>query len=83
MVGIGEKCTDDDISLEYTENSFCLTVNNYKPEPQCLSFARLSANIKGASFKRKENRIVLTLTKAKEKEWYTINDKGTPDHEVV
>jgi hypothetical protein len=83
MEGVGEKCTDEDINLDYTETSLCLVVNNYKPEPQCLSFGRLTAPITHASFKRKDNRIILTLKKATEGEWYTINDKGEPDNEVV
>lgn len=83
MEGIGEKCTDEDISLDYTETSFSLVVKNYKPEPQCLSFAKLTAEITSASVRRKPDKLILTLKKAKEGEWHTVNDKGTPDHEVV
>lgn len=83
---VGELCTDDDIQLEYTEHSFCLTVNNYKQgeTPPCLCFGRLTGPITGASFKRKDHKVVLTLMKKEQDvEWYTINSKGTPDHEVV
>jgi hypothetical protein len=84
MPGIGDKCTDDDITLDFTETSLCLVVNNYKPEPQCLCFGRLTAPITNASFKIKDNRIILTLNKTKEGyTWHTINDKGEADHEVV
>jgi len=85
MEGVGEKCSDDDIRLDYTDTSLCLVVNNYKPEgePQCLSFGKLTDEICGVTFRRKQDRIILTLTKAKEGEWHSINDKGTPDHEVV
>ena len=83
MEGVGEKCVSEDVSLEFTESSFCLVVRNYKPEPQCLSFGRLTAEISDASFRLKQDRIILTLKKAEEGEWHTINDKGAPDHELV
>lgn len=83
MEGVGDKCTDDDVTLDYTESSFQLIVNNYKDDPQCLCFGKLTANITKATYKIKENRILLTLTKAEEGEWHTINDKGTPDHDLV
>lgn len=84
MEGVGEKCADKDISLDHTENSFCFIVNGYKEEPQCLSFLKLTAEISKATFRKKQDRVVLTLTKVDaEKTWHTINDKGQPDHEVV
>lgn len=83
MDGVGEKCTDDDIELDYTDLSLSLVVKNYLPEPQVLSFAKLTGEICSASFRRKENKIIITLTKAKEGDWHTINDKGAPDHDVV
>jgi hypothetical protein len=84
LEGVGEKCVDDDITLEHTNNSFCFILNNYQEEPMCLSFLRLTAEISKASYKKKKDRIILTLTKVDgEKEWHTINDKGQPDHEVV
>jgi len=83
LEGVGDKCVDEDIQLDFTENSLCLVVKNYAPEPQILSFAKLTANINKASFRRKEHRIILSLVKEKEGEWHTINDKGTADHEVV
>ena len=83
LEGVGEKCSDDDIRLEYTERSLSLLVLNYKDEPQCLSFAKLAGGITKATAKKKDNRIILTLVKAEEGTWHTINDKGEPDHEVV
>jgi hypothetical protein len=83
MVGVGETCTDEDVSLDYTETTFCLVVNNFKPEPQCLSFGKLTAEITDATFRLKQDRIIITLKKAKEGEWNTINDKGSPDHDLV
>jgi len=83
MEGIGDKLKDDDVSLEYTETSLCVIVNNYKPTPQCLSFSKLSGDITNATFRIKKDKLILTLTKKNEGEWHTINDKGAPDHEVV
>jgi len=96
MEGVGEKCTDDDISLDFTPTSFCFMVRNYTPPgiaddadatpppPQCLSFLKLTADISKATYKKKKDRVVVILHKAdEEKEWHTINDKGTPDHELV
>jgi hypothetical protein len=83
MEGVGEKCTGEDVQLDFTETSLSLVINNFKPQPQCLSFGKLTADIKNATFLKKKDRIVITLTKAEEGEWHTINDKGSPDHEVV
>jgi hypothetical protein len=84
MEEVGEKCTPDDISLEWEEQSFSLVVRNFMDDDHCLSFGKLSGKIVDASFKLKANKIILTLTKEKEGvEWYTIGDKGTPDHELV
>ena len=84
MEEIGEKCTEDNVKLEWDESSMSLTVQNYKDEDQCLSFGKLTANITDAKYKLKKDKIIVTLRKEKEGvEWHTINDKGTPDHEVV
>lgn len=90
---VGTQCTDDDIVLEWSERSFSLTVMNYKSVgtnasddlmPPCLCFTRLTGPISNASFKRKENKIILTLLKVDQDiPWHTINDKGEPSHEVV
>jgi hypothetical protein len=84
MEDVGEKCTEDDVTLDWNESSFSLVVKNYKEEDQCLSFGKLSGKISDAKFKLKPNKIILTLNKEKEGvEWHTINDKGAPDHELV
>eukprot|EP00522_Entomoneis_paludosa_P000560 CAMPEP_0172472488 /NCGR_PEP_ID=MMETSP1065-20121228/68364_1 /TAXON_ID=265537 /ORGANISM="Amphiprora paludosa, Strain CCMP125" /LENGTH=195 /DNA_ID=CAMNT_0013230627 /DNA_START=66 /DNA_END=653 /DNA_ORIENTATION=+ len=87
---VGTKCTDEDIVLDWSERSFSLTVHNYHPPAEattpapCLCFARLSGPISKATFKRKDQKIILTLIKVEENvTWHTINDKGTPSHEVV
>lgn len=97
LEGIGEQCTDSDIDIQYTERSFCITINNYcrnaadstissQSSPQVLSFSRLSGAISNASFRIKKDKIIVTLTKHENennKEWHTIHEKGKPDHEVV
>jgi hypothetical protein len=85
MQGVAEKCGDDDISLDFTETSFCLTVRNFtEDKEECLSFGKLTAPITNASVKKKTDRLILTLTKQDAGvEWKTVNDKGAPDHEVV
>jgi hypothetical protein len=91
MEEVGDKCTDEDIQLDWDESSLSLTVKNYKKDDdtntnpdQCLSFGKLTANITDAQYKLKKDKIILTLRKEQQGvEWHTINDKGTPDHEVV
>ena len=85
LEGIGEKCSDEDITLEYTSTSLNLIVRNYNPdgEPLCLVFGKLTASIDGATWKKKKDKLILTLTKTNEGQWHTINDKGTPDHELL
>jgi hypothetical protein len=83
MEEVGEKCTDEDITLDFTESSFCLVVRNYKEVPQCLSFGKLTASITNATYKLKKDKIIVTLKKEKEGVWHTVNDKGAPDHELV
>lgn len=83
MEGVGEKCQEKDIGLDFTEQSLCLVVRNYDEQIRCLSFGKLTDRISNATFKLKKNRIAIVLKKEKEGEWPTINDKGTPDHEVV
>ena len=83
LEGVGEKCSDDDLRLDYSERSLSLVILNYEDEPQCLRFAKLAGGITKAVAKKKENRVVVTLTKAEETAWHTINDKGDPDREVV
>jgi hypothetical protein len=84
LEGVGEKCTERDVTLESASRSLSLVVHNFKSEPQTLCFTRLSADITGATVRVKTHRIVVTLVKTDpDQEWHTINDKGSPDHEVV
>ena len=91
LPGVGEKCNpDNDISLDYTETSFSLIIRNYSAAPSqqqqqehCLQFGKLTAEITNATFRLKPDKVIVTLNKAREGVWHTINDKGAPDHEVV
>lgn len=83
LEGVGEKCDEGDVTLDYTAQSFCLLIRNYEAECKCLSFGKLSDRISAATFKLKRDKVILILTKEKEGEWHTINDKGTPDHELA
>lgn len=87
---VGEKCQEEDIVLDFGERSLSLVVRNYSNNgntemgEETLRFARLAGNIVTATFRLKPNRIIITLEKVdKDTTWHTINDKGTPDHEVV
>jgi hypothetical protein len=44
--------------------------------PKCLAFSKLTGRITKAVYKKKEDRIILILTKEEEGEWRTINCKG-------
>mmetsp|Transcript_1080 Transcript_1080/g.3154 ORF Transcript_1080/g.3154 Transcript_1080/m.3154 type:complete len:181 (+) Transcript_1080:145-687(+) len=88
LEGIGQCCSDQDVALDHSATSFCLLIKNYekegKKEDKCLAFNKLTATITNAKFKLKQDRVVLTLTKEDpDNEWLTINDKGSPDHEVL
>ena len=84
LEGVGEKCTEENITLDWTEQSFCLVVNNYEDQSRCLSFGKLTDRITSANYKLKQDKVIVVLKKeSEEKEWHTINDKGTPDHEIV
>lgn len=83
MEGVGEQCKgEDDVALEYTDTSFCLIVRNYttkgdgESKERCLSFGRLYSKIKSASFRKKKDRIVLTLSKQAEGAWPAIAARG-------
>ena len=84
MEAVGDKCSEEDVELKHTATSFHLVITNFKPEPQVLSFGKLTAEISNASVRLKKDRIIVTLTKViEENTWHTVADKGTPDHELV
>ena len=71
---VGEKCGDDDISIEYTKSSFVLSVKNYTDGGvvERLSFARLYGDISSTTFKKKPNKIIITLKKEESLPWPSI-----------
>mmetsp|Transcript_20392 Transcript_20392/g.33759 ORF Transcript_20392/g.33759 Transcript_20392/m.33759 type:complete len:259 (+) Transcript_20392:81-857(+) len=82
--------TEDDIRLDYTEQSLSLIIDvpsaDGSLQCQSLIFTKLAGNISSATFKLKpdDNLLVLILKKAQiGEEWRTINDKGSPDNKVV
>ena len=89
MENVGELCSDDDVTLDYTSRSLSFTLQNYnaataKSSTQILRFGKLTGDISNATFRLKKDKVILTLTKSDEtKVWHTINDKGQPEHEVV
>eukprot|EP00568_Trieres_chinensis_P002939 CAMPEP_0183308664 /NCGR_PEP_ID=MMETSP0160_2-20130417/22389_1 /TAXON_ID=2839 ORGANISM="Odontella Sinensis, Strain Grunow 1884" /NCGR_SAMPLE_ID=MMETSP0160_2 /ASSEMBLY_ACC=CAM_ASM_000250 /LENGTH=217 /DNA_ID=CAMNT_0025472535 /DNA_START=108 /DNA_END=761 /DNA_ORIENTATION=+ len=88
LKGVGERCpNDDDVRLDHTSDSFCLLVKQYDQAGEgtaagssgdrCLSFGKLYGSIASASFRKKVDRIVVTLIKAEgEGEWETVGSKG-------
>ena len=112
LPGVGE-CDDDNIALEYTERSLCLTIKNYVAplkekdeevekvvdnliadtapdenpeekkegeeeaekkdgEDRCLSFGKLYGEIEKATYKKKPDKIIVTLKKKDEKSWSKV-----------
>lgn len=89
MEGVGDICSDDDVTLDYSDLSLSFTLQNYSngssnPSPQILRFSKLTGAISNATCRLKKDKVILTLTKVDAtRVWHTINDKGQPDHEVV
>ena len=68
LKGIGDKCdNDNDIHLDYTNNSFQLTIKNYDQEldERCLCFSKLYDDIDSASLRKRKDKIIISLTKKK------------------
>ena len=88
MKGVGEACSNDDICLEWDENSFKLIIKNYPSVSnseedaisdstnfpvQCLNLGKLYGFIEDATFKKKKDRVIVTLVKRVE------GDEDPPD----
>jgi hypothetical protein len=111
LPGVGN-CRDEDVVLDYTERSMCLTIRNYPTpssssggggtsdgpvvdcsataggggggegevppptlprEDRSLSLGRLYAEIEGATFRKKSDRVVVTLKKKdKQRTWSAV-----------
>jgi hypothetical protein len=89
LEGVGEVCSDDDVTLDYTDLSLSFMLQNYNngsanQAPQILRFSKLTGAISNVTYRLKKDKVILTLTKVDAtKIWHTINDKGKPDHEVI
>ncbi len=101
LPGVGN-CRDEDVLLDFTERSMCLTIKNYATptskgaaeasdelvvdcttvegagdvpprEDRSLSLGRLYAEIEGATFRKKSDRVVITLKKKdKQRTWSAV-----------
>ena len=105
LPGVGN-CIDENITLDYTEQSLCLTIKNYmspsakveeevdellvvdttppaveeeeekdstkKGEDRCLAFGKLYGEIEKATFKKKVDKVIITLKKKDDKVWNSV-----------
>lgn len=105
LPGVGNNPTEN-IALEYSETSLCLTVKDYvgvnpaeekdddlicdtsgegpandvseeellqpQGEDRCLSFAQLYGEIESATFKKKQDKIIVILKKKDDKAWSSV-----------
>lgn len=103
LPGVGV-CVDENITLDYTEQSLCLTIKNYmspsakvkeevdellvvdtappaaeeegeetkKGEDRCLAFGKLYGSIEKAMFKKKVDKVIITLKKKDDKVWNAV-----------
>lgn len=102
-------CDDENITIDFTERSLCLTVKDYvitspsssapskedegedkgelimdsapetvkeiieeRKEDRCLTFAKLYGDIEKATFKKKPDKVIITLKKKDESKWNSI-----------
>lgn len=91
-IDIEETLTPEDVSLDFTEESLSLVLDPCEKQdgqdqtPRTLYFTKLAGKITKATFKIKPEDKLLVLILKKQlhgEKWHTINNKGTPDHEVV
>mmetsp|Transcript_3073 Transcript_3073/g.4748 ORF Transcript_3073/g.4748 Transcript_3073/m.4748 type:complete len:208 (-) Transcript_3073:107-730(-) len=110
LPGVGN-CDDDNITIDFTERSLCLTVKDYaitspstastskeeedgeedkgelimdsapetvkeiveeRKEDRCLTFAKLYGDIEKATFKKKPDKVIITLKKKDVSKWNSI-----------
>lgn len=103
LPGVGD-CVDENITLDYTEQSLSLTIKNYmspsakvkeevdellvvdtappaaeeeeeetkKGEDRCLAFGKLYGSIEKATFKKKVDKVIITLKKKDDKVWNAV-----------
>ena len=108
LPGVGN-CDDENITIDFTERSLCLTVKDYaitspsssapskedeeedkgelimdsapetvkeiveeRKEDRCLTFAKLYGDIEKATFKKKPDKVIITLKKKDDSKWNSI-----------
>mmetsp|Transcript_19907 Transcript_19907/g.35271 ORF Transcript_19907/g.35271 Transcript_19907/m.35271 type:complete len:247 (-) Transcript_19907:328-1068(-) len=109
LPGVGN-CRDENIALDFTERSLCLTIKNYmapsaakaskvevdeslvvdtappeaeeeeeimtkeeeKGEDRCLSLGKLFGLIENATFRKKADKVIITLTKKDKRAWRSV-----------
>ncbi len=109
LPGVGN-CHDDNITIDFTERSLCLTVKDYaitspssaaaaskedeeedkgelimdsapetvkeiveeRKEDRCLTFAKLYGDIEKVTFKKKPDKVIITLKKKDDSKWNSI-----------
>ena len=79
LKGVKSKCqNEEDVELNFTESSLALSVKNYSDQMQSLCFRKLYGTIESATYRIKEDKIILTLIKTKQdgdvcKEWKSVS----------
>lgn len=97
LPGVGN-CQDENITLDFTERSLCLTIKNYvapsakvevvdelvvdtapekieeetQGEDRCLSVGKLYGEIENATFRKKADKVIVTLKKKEIKAWKSV-----------
>eukprot|EP00571_Detonula_confervacea_P017351 CAMPEP_0172300494 /NCGR_PEP_ID=MMETSP1058-20130122/2575_1 /TAXON_ID=83371 /ORGANISM="Detonula confervacea, Strain CCMP 353" /LENGTH=226 /DNA_ID=CAMNT_0013010283 /DNA_START=112 /DNA_END=792 /DNA_ORIENTATION=- len=100
LAGVGN-CQDENIALDFTERSLCLTIKNYvapsikvevvkdpllvldtapeeeaveekEGEDRCLSVGKLHGAIENATYRKKAEKIIITLKKKDVKAWSRV-----------
>ena len=71
---IGE-VADDAITIENTENSLNLTMSNSAGASHQLLITKLYDNITSATFRKKPDKVIVTLKKASSFSWHDLKKK--------
>mmetsp|Transcript_18122 Transcript_18122/g.23846 ORF Transcript_18122/g.23846 Transcript_18122/m.23846 type:complete len:175 (-) Transcript_18122:194-718(-) len=71
MDGIGE-LSDDDIELNWSEEMISILIRNFNEKDYGLHISNLNNKITNATYKKKPNKIILTLTKDLEVSWHDL-----------
>jgi hypothetical protein len=87
-IDIEEGLMTEMVTLDFTEDTLSLVLDPISEEgsPKALYVTKLAGKITKATFKVKsdDKLLVVTLKKSTPGEsWHSINDKGSPDHDLV